>query len=70
MRDSVVGSTAVRLTEEFRVALWGSKGSKGSKGSQAAVMVQRDPVHQSGVLLCKDGGQGGARSLTTCKEAI
>ena len=67
MRDSVVGSTAVRLTEEFRVALWGSKGSK---GSQAAVMVQRDPVHQSGVLLCKDGGQGGARSLTTCKEAI
>ena len=69
MRDSVVGSTAVRLTEEFRVALWGTRLAR-RKGRQAAVMVQRDPVHQSGVLLCKDGGQGGARSLTTCKEAI
>lgn len=64
MRDSVV-----EFTEEFRAALWETWLAR-SKGSQAAVMVQRDPVHQSGVLLCKDGGQGGARSLTTCKEAI
>lgn len=64
MRDSVV-----EFTEEFRAALWETRLAR-SKGSQAAVMVQRDPVHQSGVLLCKDGGQGGARSLTTCKEAI
>ena len=69
MRDSVIESTAVRLTEEFRVALWETLLAR-SKGSQAAVMLQRDPVHQTGVLLCKDRGQGGVRSLTTCREAI
>ena len=27
-------------------------------------------MRQSGVLLCKDGGQGGVISLTACKVAF
>lgn len=58
MRDSVVESTAVRLTEEFRVVLWETLLAR-SKGSQAVVMVQRDPVQQTGGSSAKTGAREG-----------